>query len=165
MRCFRNFRSNFEIFQSKILKNSDERYRFLKINRSVPALAIVYTTMVAYANLYPKNELSWSNDRLLLTVTAMFAYHREMRWIWLWLVQIVSIMFFSNNRTISKHFKYLSESFQANMALYRVLQISEILWTLSLSSVVIFIGKIQRNPFKLFPMWLEVKLEILKVFR
>ena len=120
LRCFRNFRSNFEIFQSKILKNSDERYRFLKINRSVPALAIVYTTMVAYANLYPKNELSWSNDRLLLTVTAMFAYHREMRWIWLWLVQFVSIMFFSNNRTISKHFKYLSESFQANMALYRV---------------------------------------------
>ena len=105
--------------------------------------------MLIFANFGPEEDLHWSDDRMLLTVTSTFAYHREMRWVWLWLVQFVSVMILSNVRTVGRHFMFFCEMFQVSPTWCYYLQISEILWPLSLSAIVIFIQgrppKMQRS--------------------
>ena len=95
--------------------------------------------MLIYANHWTREELFWSKERQILTVTSTFAFNREMRWVWLWLIQFVSVMMLSNVRTVSRHFTFLCERFNVSHSWCYLLKTSFIVWPLSLSAIVIFI--------------------------
>lgn len=110
--------------------------RYYQLLYTIPA---VYTLMLIYANHWTREELFWSKERQILTVTSTFAFNREMRWVWLWLIQFVSVMMLSNVRTVSRHFTFLCERFNVSHSWCYLLKTSFIVWPLSLSAIVIFI--------------------------
>jgi len=110
--------------------------RYYQLLYIIPA---VYTIMLVYANHWTREELFWSAERKILTVTSTFAFNREMRWVWLWLIQFVSVMMLSNVRTVARHFTFLCERFHVSHSWCHLLRTCFIIWPLSLSAIVIFI--------------------------
>ena len=121
-----------------------------KILYIVPTVYI-FTLLYAHThlqNLQTREETD--KNRVLLTVTATFTYHRELRWVWLFLVLFTTVIYCGVAPGMFKRF-FLADSRYLNFVeshsnvkkpsnrLITILNCSQVVWTLCLCGVVFLI--------------------------
>merc|ERR1711879_160419 len=128
-------------------------YKLLYIVPIVYVFTLIYANNFQIRNLQTESELG--NHRVLLTVTATFTYHRQLRWIWLFLSLFTTVIycgvaprmfkqFFLNDKDYLNSVKFHKnikepEQHQPINKLVTFLNYSQVGWTLSLCGVVFLI--------------------------
>ena len=88
-------------------------YRILYSKIGVLIFSVIYTNTVHIKNLQKQEELD--ENRSLLTLTAMFTYHRELRWVWMVLAMSTTIIYAGIVPNMFKIYFVKDEKFRQSM--------------------------------------------------